>query len=677
MKNKLFNLGVYKEAFSQLKIVGFISVALYLVAGMLTSLGYIVELINDSYNQNTSVEHFSEAYFMILFGLMYVLLPVMMIVVFFWLTRRHSCDFYHALPIKREAMYFSSIVAVLTWVGIIFVAATIIPLIVVGMIPKLEIDMVNFWRVMGYIFAGCIQMIGVFALGIMLTGHGLTNIVASIMILVVPRGLITGIAAMVDEFMPFAQINIENSFINPFYNIGFGSFFAVISWMDSEAFGIAIPMIYSIVLGIIYMAVAGFLFKIRKSEVASQASTYGFVQSIFRMVPSYVFALIGLFFILNSFYRYEFEIEYYFFATVFFTMSLLAYFIYELITTRRWRNVGRSAKQLPILAGAVILTGIIIVASTNAATMRKVDADKIKFIEVEFMENLSEFASADVVIIKDEKLNEIIEDAYMEQVREYYNHEEYYEDRSITVGINQGGKTFYRRIHITNSEMNYFDDTYTKTLKESDISIELPEIENIEDMYLSNHGGKLNKKQIETIYTMLKEELKNVNYGDFVSVDEDDIIDEINIHGYYPDYFYNRIPISTLTPKTREMLITMYKQSSNGNNNNDDFKKMLNKVNQLYRDYTLDVELDMLIFSGDETISYDMRVSYVEGNGRDRIIDVLNKTSKNNGDNVVYIQGYVYIYDEEGMYETYSIDSTYLIDEELIAEYDDICSKYN
>ena len=225
--------------------------------------------------------------------------------------------------------------------------------------------------------------------------------------------------------------------------------------------------------------------------------------------------------------------------------------------------------------------------------------------------------------------------------------------------------------------MNYFDDTYTKTLKESDISIELPEIENIEDMYLANHGGKLNKNKIETIYAMLKEELKNVNYGDFVSVDEDDIIDEINIHGYYPDYFYNRIPISTLTPKTREMLITMYKQSSNGNNNNDDFKKMLNKVNQLYREYTLDVELDMLIFSGDETISYDMRVSYVEGNGRDRIIDVLNNTSKNKGDNVVYIQGYVYIYDEEGMYETYSIDSTYLIDEELMAEYDDICSKYN
>ncbi len=672
MKNKLFNLGVFKEAFSQLKIVGFISVAIYLVAGMLTPIGYIVELIEDSYNQNVSAVHFSEGYFFILFGLMYVFVPVMMLVVFFWLTRRHSCDFYHALPIKRESIYFNSILAVLAWVGIIFVAATVIPLIVIGMIPKLYIDMVDFWKIIVYIFAGCIQMIGVFALGIMLTGHGFTNIVASCMILIVPRALITGIVAMVDEFMPFAEINIENTFINPFYNIGFGSFYSIISWMDSEVFGILIPVIYSTILGLIYMGVAGFLFKIRKSESASSASTYGFVQSIFRMIPSYVFALVGLYFILETFYEYDFEIGYYFFALVFLTMALLAYFIYELITTRRWRSVGRSAKQLPILAGAVILTGIIIVVSTNAATMRKIDADKIKFIETELTEGMSELASTNVVMIKDEKLNEIIEEAYKEQVEKYYNHENYYDDRSIRIGINQGGKTFYRRVFITESEKEYFDEAYTKALKESDIRIVLPDVDEIDEMYLANYGERLTEKQVKTLYVMLAEELKNVKYGDLVSVPEEEIIDSINI---YPNYYYSQIPISSLTPDTKEMLIMMYKENV-GVNNNSDFKKMLNKINQLYKDYVLDVDLDIMILSGEEIILHDMHVMYLNGKDQTNVIEILKRTDKNEGENVIYIQGRVNIYDEYDMYESYSFDSKYLIDDELMKEYDKICGEY-
>ena len=107
--------------------------------------------------------------------------------------------------IKIVLSFMPGKLAILTWSLIIMAVACVIPLVFVGANPLMETDMDVFGKSILYVFAAVIQMMGVFALGISLTGNGFTNVVASLMILVVPRAILTIIISMIESFMPFIQ----------------------------------------------------------------------------------------------------------------------------------------------------------------------------------------------------------------------------------------------------------------------------------------------------------------------------------------------------------------------------------------------------------------------------------------------------------------------------------------
>lgn len=662
MKNKVFNAGVFWEAFNQLKIVGFIATAVYLVAGIFIPIGYLIGGIADGY-----CEKFDVGYFAVLYALVYIFVPVMMMVIFFWLNKRHSCDFYHALPIKRESMYVNTILAVLLWVVVIFAAATVFPMCFAGISPKLSVNMEEFWQIIGYMFAGCIQMIGVFSIGIMITGNGFTNVIASLMVLAVPRGLLTGIIGMVSEFMPFVEINLSSSLLNPQYNICFGGFIYSLLWSSDAEISIMAPIIYSTLLGIIYMVFAGILFKRRKSESASQPSTNKVVQSICRMIPAYVFALLSLYFILYAVILEEPDSEYIFLATLFLIISILVYFIYELITTRRWRSVGKSAKQLPIFIGIVVFTGFSIWGGTTFALKRDISADEIKYIEVEHIDRLGELAKNDKVTIKDENTNQIIEKAYKRQLENYLEGRYYlcYEGEGITVGINQGGATFYRIVYLTEKEMDAFMDAYVDSLRDGEVKLELPKYSKIDYLYLSL--DLLDESQLEDLYEVLREELKTVNYADLISPDYNEVAAYLSIENYddlYDDYMYCSVPISDATPKTKAVLISMLYQ----NETKTDNRYIIDYLTGLDNYTDIEVNLDITIVSKDDIESYSIMIAPDE-TGTDEFVNVLRQISESTyGNNVVYISGYIYNYYEyDGYYGEWLDNLCSSIDDELTA----------
>ena len=63
----------------------------------------------------------------------FVIVPMMMMVAFSYLKARKTSDFYHAIPVKRETMFFSTIVAALAWIVGIFIIACIAIVTVVGL----------------------------------------------------------------------------------------------------------------------------------------------------------------------------------------------------------------------------------------------------------------------------------------------------------------------------------------------------------------------------------------------------------------------------------------------------------------------------------------------------------------------------------------------------------------
>ncbi|MGN0374652.1 MAG: hypothetical protein ACI4EN_04065 [Butyrivibrio sp.] len=673
MKNKIFNPGVFWEAFSQLKIVGLIATAIYAVSGILTPVGMLVSRLSDPYRDIFQAEpkELSSYYFLILFGLVYVFIPIMMMVIFFWMNKRNSCDFYHALPIKRGTMYISTIFAVLLWVVIIVASACIFTLVIVGVSPHLTIDMTEFFKILGHILAGCIQMVGIFAIGITVTGNGFTNVIASLMLLAVPRGILSIITSIVEEFMPFIEVDMANALINPIYNICFSDLI-VFGFMEyDQTTNFIAPIIYSTVLGIIYTAIAGLLFKKRKSETASQPSTYGVIQSICRMIPAYLFSLAGIYSVLyTNIWDVEYNIDYYFSALVFFIISILAYFIYELITTRRWKSVGKSAKQLPVFAGIVIVSGLLIWAIPTAAMNRKVEADKMQYIEVGYVDRIGYFSLDEKIVIKAPEAFGIIEEAYEEQLDSFKNSLDYQKSDMVEVGINQGGTTFYRKIYLDSSDMDILMQHYVEAIKDEKVKINLPKYSNNLYIYLSVYDY-LDEQQIKRLYETLALELKNVDYADVISANYDETLTYIKIESYDYNQSYNiSVPISDATPKTESLLISMMRQNGEENNNNTYFEKLLDEFRELEEYESLYIDWDITVVSRNNIEHYGICGEFM-GNteAMEKLLDTMELFTQNSSDdNIIFISGNIERLVNEGYVDSEWINVCYKADDELAAK---------
>ncbi len=676
MKNKvkIFDRGVFLEALNQLKIVGIIACAIYLSAGILTPIGYLIDgTYYDKELKKWMEITFDAEYFIILAGILYVFIPVMMMVIFFWMNKRNSCDFYHAIPVRRETMFISTIAAVFTWSVIIIAAAVIVPLAIVGIHPLMATDMAVFWKIILYIFAGIILMMGVFALGITITGNGFTNVVASLMILFVPRAILTFIVMMTEDFMPFIVLNGGNSLLNSQYNLLVSPVMKMFDY-GSNTISLYQSAAYTGILGLIYLAVACIMFKKRKSEVASQPSAYNIVQIICRMIPAYFFSLIGTYFLLDTTMNKSYEIEMYFVAVVWYVVALLVYFIYELITTRRWRKVGISARQLPIFVGIVIISGLSIGLGTYLSMNREISVEDIEYIEIEPLEGTAYFSGQDSVVIRDEEIYKLIKEAYENQIDDYYGeYYSYYEENEVFVGINQGGLTFYRKVYLNSLDMEKLMTVYVNTLDNSGKNVELPEYDSHNmDLYLEIDG--LSEQQVTELYDILQEEAQSLSYRELFNLDEYSVMSQLSIFNYN-DYSASWdeivIPISDITPKSKAYLLSALFEEAN----NIDVKE----YDYLFEEDSAIVGIDMnfTVVTKESTESFYVGRFKNDGTaghitGVENIYEMLHSLK---GDNLIIIDGYLEVERDGDIWYEW-IGDIYRADDELAERLRDMATIY-
>lgn len=682
MKNKIkfFDRGVFLEALNQLKIVGIIACAIYLSAGILTPIGYMIEGPNYDYQLKQWIPiEFEAEYFTSLIAIMYLFVPIMLLVIFFWMNKRNSCDFYHALPVKRGTIFVSTIAAVYAWTFIIIAVAVVVPLFIVGFHPMMITDMEIFWKIILYIIAGVVLVTGAFSLGISITGNGFTNVMASLMILCVPRIIMTIITIMIEEFMPFIRLGVGTSLLNINYNAVLAPFIGVFYYGENSYVSIYASVGYSCILGLIYTALAGVLFKKRKSEAAAQPSAYNIVQIVCRMIPAFLFSLIGTYFFLETTIKKQYDIEAYFIAVVWYVVALLIYFIYELITTRRWRKVGASVKQLPIFVGIVVFSGLAIGLGTNQAMNREIKPDEIEYMEFEPLEGTSYFSKNKNVKITDKELYKLIKNAYEEQLDAYYTENySYYEDWDVDVCIKQNGIKFYRKVYLNDYEMSKIKSAYVEALDNANNSVILPEYEfKTMDLYLDIDGIK--DEQLEELYGILRDEAKNLSYKQLFNMDEYDSMAYIEIYNnvdYEDSWWYIEIPVSDATPKAKSYLMSVLLENAKQNN--------IEEYEYLFESDVNIIGIDMTFTIVNKDTTEELYVYIYEHytdtetlTGLETIFKTLQSTG---GDSVVIVNGYLEIYDEYGYEygENYCewINGVFRVDDELADEIREMATEY-
>ena len=403
MNNRFFHKGLYIESLRQGKIVGIIYTAILCVWSIFAPLSAInyARMFRETDIEYT--EHIRGFVFNPLFLISFTLLiPFITLLVFSFLRKRNRSDFYHSLPHKRETIYTSNILGILSWM----VFGLLISGLVATVIFFFGADVVKLYfdSILPYILsniASGIFVLGAMSIAVSLSGTVFSSISITVLILFMPRLLVATFITSLSNLVPLVG---QESFSKMLYDGGnipyqlIGEIFGysgmdIYSFMQSWG-----DILYSFIVGIILLTVGGFLFKARKSEGAGMPAENPIVQTTIRVLLAFLICTLAIFMWLNNEGPLEILVTY--------TFALIAYFSYEVISTKSLKSLKNT---IPGLVALVVLN--IVFASALQLTGHSIlnkswDADKIK--EIGFIKNDSysyEMASYEDLLLEDLKLD--------------------------------------------------------------------------------------------------------------------------------------------------------------------------------------------------------------------------------------------------------------------------------
>lgn len=637
MKGRFFSKGIFWEHFRQLKIIGTIGCVLYVLFGVFSSIGinisqvHMEEYAPDSFS--IYVEKLSSIYLctiQLLIPLIFV--PLLMLAAFHFLTKRSSSDFYHALPVKREAMYTGTLAAVFAWAFII----TVLPLVVMWALciplKAVDLDFTEMLKAAANTLAGCLFIIGVMALGINISGTLFTNIISSGIVLLIPRFVLVMFyvisGAMVTDSVidyHFARLMLYG---NPLTKIVYSALEYGEETFDRFVLsGIAA----GVVEGLVYILAGGLFFKLRKSESASMSSVNRGVQSVMRHLLALVFSTIASVFVVESICYGDTDEFVIFMAVLFYVLAIVVYFLYELITTRKWKSAAKSARQLPFFGGAtVVIFAVMCIISINGNNyrMNAQNAEYIKIIDISRLWGEEYFLDDEhfPVEIRSADIKEIIAEAYNKSA----DGAGYSSVGTVTVAIRENGVTRKRYVHLDEDDMGpVLGEIYD--IAGIDISQKLPEIKNLEGKYRTElywnieDPCALTAEEVRRVYASLRSEImESENYAVFLYGTREKTVCTLVLRNY-EDMSTMELPIGVETPQTLSLIMELIKE----HNESQSFAKIYEAVSN--KDSN-NIEVNGRIsFVSDEydNVKYYGVSAYSNGSGDDtalrRIYEILKK----------------------------------------------------
>lgn len=359
--DSFFSLKLYAQALKQLKTVGIVSLICTFIYVVLCP---ILSRISLSESDNLQLAY-TGGYYAPLIAVVYIIVPIMCLVLFNFLTNRKGCDFYHSIPLKRRCIFLTFVSAIITWAFIITCSFTVLLSIMLSLIStNLVISMSSVLIYSLNIFISSIFIAAVFSLGCSISGTLFSNFATSVIILVVPRLLITTFCELIDQSsylvnadnMPFIFRECCNMAVYPilpfrWLSYGFPDNVMPFSYLNFAT-------VYTLMAAIIYIVIGCVAFVKRPSETAGKAypnKIFGFIS---RMLIGYVISLIAV-----AVAYIQISDDSFYFSTMYiiiFAFAAIAMLIYEVIMTK---SVKRGIKTfitapLIIVFDAVTIGGL-------------------------------------------------------------------------------------------------------------------------------------------------------------------------------------------------------------------------------------------------------------------------------------------------------------------------------
>lgn len=446
--------------------------------------------------------------------------PFITLYLFSFLNKRSSSDFYHSLPHKRETIFVSYTAAILTWVigGIWLSTGISLAIYAVGAEHVLLNLSSVIFTTLG-LTAGCLLVIGAVLMAMGVTGTAFSNIVTALLIVFLPRMIMTAFTDMIVSTTQIVNSASFGIFGNSAYHIPFH--FLVNNMLGMHAGRIEQTFIhgalYTAVLGLIYLVIALFLFKRRRSETAGNPAQSGVLHAMIRIAVAFTVCLMPLSMLFMSSRGFGWADALGILAL--YAIAVIAYFAYELITTRKISNIVRALPGLGILVLLNIAFLLGLNAGEAAILNRTLEVSNIAAVRVESLGDDHsmwwdgsvpyEMRRAQEIEIADEALSGLLLDALARNIATIRDpHDDLWRQPTLQASIafvQTSGGSVQRRIRLTLTEHEQVLQLLDQHREYADLFLNLPE--HPEEVVI----WQISDEAALEVYELLREEVRSLD----------------------------------------------------------------------------------------------------------------------------------------------------------------------
>lgn len=522
--NKIFSLKLYWEGIKKIRLVGFASAVLCVVVSALIP---ISTLLNErGYAPETQmvleIEQFCIPLVMLLF-----LTPLFVFSMYSFLNHRNTSDFYHAIPYRRGCVYLSFTAAILTWLWAIVLVTVFSTALLWSFSASYVFPLTFLVQVPLAYFLATMAVAGITTVAMTITGNVASNIAITALLLVFVRVVSVLILNTVSSIAPVLDTSASVfSMFQPEFFLPFGILTASMGLTAADkVFGSAPVLLYALAVGVVMLALGGVFYCRRRSETATRSAPNRLLQHLYRCAVTLPFVLILVNYILSELFgqstyrRLEMSA-----ILILLVVTLLVYFLFELITTKRPRNLISAMPWLLVLvAGAGIFTGAMLLMRSNILAFTPAASEIESIVIPEKREAYSvtyEELVTGRIEIRDEKAKELVAGALEQSVELTEQHQlyEYWRDKEsselVTVGIRtKDGKTVGRTLWMSGENYQALQELFNQTQEYRDAYFSLPETSELLYISIGNSyvGSSLTDRQREALWETFRAEFATLS----------------------------------------------------------------------------------------------------------------------------------------------------------------------
>lgn len=565
----IFNFRLYLEGLKRLRVVGLASAILAITASALVPIDVWLSggVVHDGFL------YIDTEYLCAPAGLMTVLAPLFFAVLFSFLQKRKESDFFHAIPYTRTCVYVSFVAAALSFIWAIQIACGLVAVILWAMVPYAVFDLGG---LISYVLLSLLSaaMLSAFMM-LALTVSGTPGSCAILFLLFASfvRVLAAIFLGMLESvyLLPVSEM-WHSSVLAPAWFLPI----AVVGYIfdpDSMAGIMYSPanIVYSLTVTLLLYALAGVIYKHRRSEMAGNAAPSVRLQTLFRcMFTSMLALVIPMYGILDVVPEISILV-------VLVVAVLLVYFLYELITTKRPKNMIKAIPGLGIVAAVCVVFTLGFYAYRAAVLYEDIEADEIQSVSVNNC-GIAPYSYQGLIIgnactCDGEVISTVADRLAATQTAEI-NHHTFYDDetRSVTVTIRtKSGRTLRRRIRFSPDQLEDFLLKCMETYEIRDAFYELPAAHTVTSaivrigdnsfnasFYRYDFTSKLYEVFSEEYASLTKEQkaaimAPTLKFGTYETPDF-----ELSINGVVKNNYYDSdYAIGDFMPRTRAYMVYM------------------------------------------------------------------------------------------------------------------------